>query len=559
VLAGLPDETVAFLTIPDLGDLDANLQRIISRLKLEAYAPPPTNSLAGTMRTVLGMSEGLDEKGAVTAVLLPADDPMQAMEKLAVIVPAIDPIGLLRAMGAEPAEEGAWNVSVQQTPLFAVVGDKRVVFSPAADTARKVAAGPGARPLSGRLSDTDRKALSTLSLALWLDGERAVEMARTHIDGLLAMFTMMQGGGGPAAMRQAQTTRDQVKMWLDGTQSLVLGASVTPDAIGLRFYISARNGSELAGMMIAKNAEGSLLSGLPAGEFMLAGGQLMDPELSRRSLKQMEPYLEPDPEDGSIDAAAARETRDLAFEWVGSLTGMRVSVDSLPDGSQGMLGVTLLTDSADSGKSVQLIHRAYETARRICTDEDFKTAMELLTYKEKAEEIAGVPVHQYSFDIGQTEGIGDDEREEMKAILGEPAITIRVAAVDGKRVAMAFGGGSARMKTVIEAARADAAALASDPGIQRVDKSLSKSRASEFYFALDRIVRWVARASKVVGEEPPPFEIPVLNAPLALRSHAGERSAQTDVHIPMDLIAAVKDIATRMMGMEGAAAEEDPF
>jgi hypothetical protein len=46
---------------------------------------------------------------------------------------------------------------------------------------------------------------------------------------------------------------------------------------------------------------------------------------------------------------------------------------------------------------------------------------------------------------------------------------------------------------------------------------------------------------------------------LALRSHAGERSAQTDVHIPMDLIAAVKDIATRMMGMEGAAAEEDPF
>ncbi len=559
VVAGLPDETVAFLTIPDLGELDANLQRIISRLKLEPYAPPPTNSLAGTMKSVLGMSEGLDEKGPVTAVLLPTRDPMHAMEHVAVIVPAIDPVGLLRAMGGQPGEEGGWQVMIQQMPMVAVIGDKRVVFSTTPETARKVNAGPGGNPLSKRLTAEDMQALRGLNLALWVDGERAVDMLRAHIDGLLGMFMMMQTNAGELGARQAQGTREQVEIWLKGTRSLVLGASVSPEAVGLRMYCSARPDSELAKFMPSKNADGSLLSGLPAGDFMLAMGGLAVPEVTRRSLEMWRPYLQADPQDETVDAAAIGETRDAAFELLCMMTGVRFSVDSLPEGAQGMLGVTLLFDCADSGKALQLMHRTYEAARRISKDEEVIAGLELLTYKEKAEEVAGVPVQHYVVDIGKHEGASDEDREEMKAILGEPAITVRAAAVNGQRVALAFGGGPDRMAKVIEAARSDAAPLASDPGVQRVRKSLPDKLSSECYFALDRIMRFVGRAARAVGEEPPPFDIPTLNAPLAMAGHLGERSTQTDIYVPMDLIAAVKDAATGMMGMQGGAAEQEQF
>ena len=553
VLKKLPDDTVGFLAVPSISALDENLHVAINKLGMAEHLPAPMNSLAGALRTMLRMSEGLDEKGPLVAVMLAAETIGEAPDKLALLAPVTDGAALLKAMGAEPGEGGVWSLALMGKPVSAVAEGDLVALAPSSELARRLAKGAGGKSLYDRMGADDRTALHDLNLALWVDSERVVELARPQIDSMIGMITMMQAAGGPIGAGQAQSTREQMEMYLDGTRSVVFGAWVKPVGLGIRFAMSAKPGSEFAKLMQSEGTDQTLLSGLPRGAYMLAMGQTIDHSGVETSLKGLDPYFEVGKDNEDLDADALAELKSATYDLLRSLRAVRLSVDALPSGPDGLIGLTLLLDTPDSGKAQGLITKVSEAAKRVCKDAELLPYFDALTHELDVEEMADVKVSRFKYDLSKVDELDEDDREEMLKIIGQEGLALRIAAVSDKRLAIAFGGGKERMSKVIAAAKSDDPALAEDAGVRRAAEQLPKTRASELYLALDEIGRCAQNIAKAIDEDPLPLDIPDLDAPVAMVSVASKACARLDIFVPMELAVACKDAAMSLMGMPGAS------
>ena len=538
VLAAVPANAIAFVCVPNLQQLDSDVQEAITKLGLAPLINPPgMASPIGLLEQFLGMSDGLDTSGSLILAVLPPANPAIPIPQTALIVPATDPKALLTAMGGTPGEGGQWTLSIREKPHFAIAGDGRIVLSDSAETAKAVA--EGKTGIADSVSQADRDAMVGLDLTIWIDARKLIKTFRQQIDGMVAMISMMQPAG---SIEAATSGQDQIKKFMDGASSLLLGVSLADSGVGLRFVMGVRPGSEIAKQMNTATTTKPLLNGLPPDSYMLAFGQTIDPAATMASLGDMDPWFEAMGQAAQLNEEQAGTLTDLFKEWLGSLTGLRGVVSALPAGPNGIIGLCLLMDTGDSAKSLTQLGEAMKAIGEMDPeDSEAKQVIAALTHNPEAEDMDGTIVQHVKFDLAKMDDVDEEDLEEITPIIGQDGLLLRVAAVDDDTVAIAFGGGRDYMQLVIEHAKSDEPVLDSDPGILRVADHVPSDRAYATYIAVDRIINCIGTGAKALDDEEFPVHMAELNAPIAIVGSGGDGWVRADIYLPTELIDAAKN------------------
>ena len=559
-VAQLPGDAMAVLCIPSLKQLDTDYQQAIGDLELKDMVQPPANSLLALVKGSLPIFAQMDDTRPMAIVVMPATNMMELNQKAAIIVPVNDPKAVVEGMGATAGEGGIYAGSMMGQPAFFALGEKRMIVAQSDAVAKAIAA--KATGLDKAMKADELKALEGLDIVLWINADQTMKALKPMIDGFMPML-LMSMQTTPTGAKQAEATKKQIDVFVDGLASLGLGIALGKEGLGLRATMTSKSGSELAAQTKMKTTTESLLAGLAGDKFLAAFGQIVDPEQTLANMKHLDPYL--DMLDGveALDKEKVGQLKGAVKEIFPLMAGARGVVQMMPGGSAGLVGFSMLIDTRDSAKFLELKGKAVETAKGLAStandpniDEEAKKMISALTYKAGAEEIAGAKVNHLKFDLTQVPDMDDEQRGQVEKIIGKDGLLIRSAAVDGKLVAISFGGGGEYMGKVIEAAKKKDGALDANPGIAKINSQLPKERSSVAYIALDQVFAGVNRIAKEMEEEEIPVKMPALQSPIAMSSSGGNEWSRVDIVFPTEVLKAGKDAVMSMTG-GGAEAEGD--
>ena len=237
------------------------------------------------------------------------------------------------------------------------------------------------------------------------------------------------------------------------------------------------------------------------------------------------------------------------------MTGLRVSIEGLPAGPHGLIGISVLADTTDSKKWLESLGKGVDLLKQIIAsmegtpldDDDFRMIARAIKHDTEAEEIDRVKVHHLKVDFAKIDDLDEEDVEELMKVIGKDGALVRMAPVNGKTVAATFGGGPIRLAKLIKQAKTDETPLANDAGVKKVAPSLPKDRASVCYIALDQGVVLAKRIMQALDEEPFPVEVPELDAPLVLSVTGAEGWIRLDLLFPKELLLAGKNVVMAMM------------
>ena len=554
-LSAIPAEAMAFVYIPSVKAVDADYQDAVRNLGLQPFVPPAMSSLVGLLKAKLPMLEGMDEDGSLAMVLMPAPTPFELKTKTAVLVPAKQPKAMIEAMQGQAGEDGLWTVTMMGQPAYALVGKNRLIFASTPGVLKDIKESKAG--IDSKLKPGEMKALQGLDLALWVDTDRLFKLVKPMVDGFMTSMMAMQASAGGFEAKSAEMNKKQIDMFMEGLGSLAVGISVDNSGVGLRFAMATKPGTELARQMSVKNTSGSLLGGLAAPKYMIAFGQIVEPAQTRASLEDLDIWYGMLEEVAEIESEKVQQLKGVINEALPMMTGLRGAVEALPPGPDGLIGLSILVDTTDSGKMIELMGKAIELGREMLADaakkmeeDELEQWRGAIAYDQEAEEIGGAKVQHLELDLGKIEEIDKEDLEDLRKVIGKEGVLIRMAPVTAKTILIGFGGGKARTAAAIEQAKKKGTPLDGDAGIRKVAAHVPKERASVVYLAADRIIACTHTVTKALDEEDIPVHMPMIDAPLAMVGSGGDGSIQVDMFFPTELLVASKNAAMTVMGSQ---------
>jgi len=323
--------------------------------------------------------------------------------------------------------------------------------------------------------------------------------------------------------------------------------------------MAAKPGSELATNFAIATSGEPLLRGLPSPDFVFAMGQPADPAQTAKSVKDLDPLFAMLKADTKFDGEKLKRLRDAAKEWLVLFTGTRMSVHAL-DGSNGYVGATIIVDTTDAKRWMKLFLDMADLVDELLKapeiEEDFRRFADAISVRSEAETVDGVDFAHWKLDIQKMEDVEPEEWKKATKVLGSDGLLVRVGAVNDNTVVLTFGGGETHVKDVIAKARAGKDTISVPSGVADVDKHLPHEKTAAAYFALDRLIRVLKDVATALGDEVNiPFEIPTVNAPIAIVGSSKEGWVRGDVFIPTKLGAAIGKAAKEIRAREESEAK----
>jgi len=547
-MASVPDDAMAFLCIPNLATLDADIQQLIKDLKLSAMIPPPMQSLVTNLKMNLPMLAGIDETGPICLVVMPFTVPAEIQSKIALILPTANPQAMITTLGGQAEENGVWPISFMGQSQFTIVKEKSLILAQSAETAKAIAQSKS--DLTTKLNPEELNAFANLDTILWVHTKQALSIFKPQIDGMMAMMQAQEGG--PLAQKQADMTKSQIDTFVLGVKSIMIGISLDNAGLGIHTAIAANPGTTLASEMVLANTKESLLTGLPLGKYILASGQQVHPDQAKAAIKQLDAYLAMASDIEGVTQEKLTELKEIMNHLMLSLKSYALTLEALPPSDQGLAGATLIIRTDDAAKYVtqsnQLIALGLEMLNAAAknVDEELEELTQAIVHAPKAEAGPAGPIAQIRLDLTK---IDDEDLEESLKIVGKEGIVARIAAVDNKNVIVTIGGGKPYFDRAIAAAKSHQSPMANDVGIKKVAPHMPASRAQVVYIALDHGMALVNNIKLAVDGEPLPMPVPTVDAPIALTTSGSTNRIQIDLLFPTDLLKAATNMGMAMSGM----------
>jgi len=547
-LAGVPAEAAGFVCFPNLKVLDADVQQAIDELGLGAQLPPPMNSVVTMLKSNLPMLAGLDESKPVTYVIMPIQTVMELEAKSAFIFSTADPKAMLEGLGGTAGDNGIWNVNFMGLPWLALIDGKRIVAGKVPATLEKIA--KSSKSVTSQAHEGDLAAMSDLDLIVWLDGERLFTPLKGQINGMLMMMLMQaqsqSSGMTPDAIEQ---TKKSINEMVDGMKSAMFGVTVQEGGIGLRGTMSGKPGTAFGEKMKSATTKGPLLSGIPAEPYMLAFGQVFSAEQAKIAADEFKKAVTVSKGVQGLDEEKLKAFMDRWTEAVRMYRGMRVSIQSLEPGPDGLIGLTKIVDVTNADKVMDLMNEGFAAGKALVNDaveaadpgdSDMVSALlNAVNFELNKEQVAGTDVAQFKFDLGTFAKVGDvDEEEvaEIKKVVGQEGLLFRAAALDENTLVIGFGGGKSRFASALSHAKGGKAPLSANAGIQKVSAMTPQKRSMVAYVAPDQIVTAIQNVMRAVGEDPLPVQFPKPSAPIMISSTGSDGWSRGDLFVPIDIL-----------------------
>jgi len=587
VLEAIPADATAFVAIRSLRELDNDLVGLARQLGVllgpNGLFPTPL----AWVKEMAGLVEGIDDSGSLALVVLNCADIETSdaiVTKLVLLVPCRDADAVIAQLGAGTATTqpgapattqagvakaaGLSVVNLMGQPALAAPKGKFLVVgqTPDAVVAAMKAKGPG---IVKTMAPDRVEAFTHNDLFGWANLHGISQQIRDEIG---SMFTGMMAMANPMAMAdpavagKAQESVGQRNKVIDESQELSFGLSIDPRGLTLSGYFRMKPDSEMGAQMAkTKAAQGPLLIGLPDEPTVFAVGIVAAGSAGEPGDQQLPlgvgAVLNEDLLGQNLSPEQVRAFKDELVQIFGSVDMLSASLANLPaEAGQGLAGLTVVARVKNSGQWIGEVQKLFELIREIIvqtakteelTEDETKAISDGVQWKPKAEQLAGVPVDQVMVDLAKFPAIDEESLVQVKSLIGQEGVLIRVASVDDRHVVITFGGGPDRLARVAELVKKGESPLAANEGIRKIAQRLPAGpRLMEGYLSLDQTLALVSSIAMQTGQ---PLMIPlVMNnaAPIAFAVNRVDDTAQ-EIHLllPMELVLSVKQAMGPLMQM----------
>lgn len=529
-LKAVPAEAWGSLTIRNVGELDNKLMALAQRLNTPVPMSP-LEMLKGQLQLT-----GVNNDGGAAVVMMPmlTGDPNNSF---AVLIPCSDFEAMTANMAKEEAVGGISRCMLMGAEeSYIAQNGGYAILSPSAGGAQAVLAAKSNPTVDSAWSKHQLSRFEQDDLTLHLNLKAII--ASPMVQGMLPMLAA-SGSFNPQD--------------LNDLDSLTISIRVGENGLNVGVYHQVVEGSESAKILTSvKPSTKSLLQGLPNGDYMFAGGLHGSKEAFGKYSQAYSSILGNPMLAMSIgaDPAKMQEVGAKAGALVADVRDVSFSVSALPEGSDGLIGMTkVLTFEGDAkGKCAKMGEIISTLLTGMFTGEEAQEAVQHVKFSSGAESIDGMSVDQLAVAVDQMKGVSEKDYSQMKMVFGAEGILIRIAAVDDNHVAVTFGGGKGLMESVAGLVKGGDAPLGANEGIKKVGGLLPKAKTFEAYFSIDNTMKFANAASKAVDEMPPP-PFPKVEVPVGIvGAPVGAGGFQIDVAVPMEMVVAAKDFAMSMQG-----------
>jgi hypothetical protein len=480
-LALLPKETVAFIHIPRLSGLEADLKQFTKETGLEIGRGehPVLDMMA--MRT--GLSAGLDPEGSATIGFL---DPKKYHDRYTLyILPVADWDALLKGTVYEEMSAGLYALTGAAGPRYVARRGKYAIVT---SSVRTMDAAAASEPLAPGLPAETLKRAAGFGPMLYVNVH---QLTTTYSNDIATWFRAASGQvyNTPEAVAYA----DMLTAYMLGIADFLdqietAEASLRFGAEGLSVDLQFRfvEGAGVAKFLSAQ-VPGTAVLPLPAGQPLASAVTLRLESKTRtdailgatRFFLEKSPRPDPLPETTKDQVFEAVQTfadslgPDITFLSTPAAPGMGVAAD-----------VTVLDvkDEAEFRRGLTLMVAAWEALAN-----QLNLYMKFELSPEKSE-IEGVPVTEYMprFRFGLP-ARHMEFRERLKAMYGPEGLVYRVAVVGGKAVVSSGSDLSLMRQTIARLKKGEAAEVPA--AIKRLAEHLAAQQQISIALSLPLFVR----------------------------------------------------------------------
>lgn len=543
----VPEDAWGFVVFRSLKNIDAKISLLNEQLGISI-----PQAQMGVM--MLGVGDTLDATKPVGAVMMDVNKFGGSDSAVVLYIPAANAKALLEALGAEEPTEGVHTCMVAGQPAFAATKGKFVLLSPSKDCLMYVL--KAEKTLAKGMDKARLAAMDKSDLYLSVS---VSALMRAYGD-MLSMITQMTMAATDPGGRSAERL---MKMFKE-IASLDVSVRVDKNGVSVGLLTAPKKESDLEAIWReTKNTDEALLSVLPKEQYLFAAGGTYKYSKAQEKFRGVEQIMAMVKGLGAEESdAEALKTLEAGLEHlIKSCGNWALSVSALPPGPGGMIGLTCVLGAEDPKAFVADLRKVYKAGMNLVSDEDVKAITKHIVLTPDAESIAGRKVDTLTVNVPDLAKSLDGSEEwsaKLAKVIGED-VSIRFGAVGDKHVAIAFGGGKDRFEAICRSVKSGGG-LSTDEGIAKVSAALPSPRSSEWFIAVDNIVRMVKGIAKATGEEGAvPIDVPAVNAPLAISTVQRGRIVQSDLVVPMKLLTAAKALIDSMgdSGIDDFDEDED--
>ena len=543
----VPEDAWGFVFLPSLEVVDQKASQLNDLLKLQLPAPVSPMVLGPPFN----WGDSVDMKSPICIVV--TDVQKAGMEAFALIIPAKDPKAFLERVNAQEPQEGVCKCMVMGMPSFAAVKDKFVILGQNQNVVSRVS--KAKKSIGDGFGDTRLSALAKSDIFISISVRTALA---AYKDMIMGMLPMIQGAAGPAGADLKQTVEMFMQM-----SALDFGFTFNnKEGFSVRMLLTPKEDSDLEKLMKdGKESSDSLLSILPGEKYLFAAGWTGGYSEYSEKFGGRDPITQAAKNTEGINEKAAKAIDEEVRKLKKAATRLAVSASALPAGKSGMLGLTFVAETQDSGEFLKSLRKIYETYWSISDDEDFETYKDALAHAKDAETIGGYKVDTitvvkmepfaelFGFELGEN-------ADSLRAVLGKDFM-VRFGAVGDKHFVLSFGGGKERYEKICKSITSSGGSLSEDKGIGKMAGRLPSPRSFEAYVAVDNILQMFKTLAKLVEDEDIPVEIPKIDAPMAFSAAQLGSVMQAEMIVPVKLITGVKVFIDELEKAEMRAFDEE--
>ena len=581
VISHIPAGSMGFVVAPSIEAMTGKIDKFIGELglgqMLSQSDPADANKMVqmpvlDMLKGAAQLGEGFNPKGGFAAVMLDlkaydinltelmggamggggaAQETTQPKPepKLPVVffIPGKDVKSVLGAYN--PEQVGKYmKVALPPGPMFAGQIGSYVMISPSDKALDAIAA--ATKMASSELPAEQLKAVSESDVAICMNGKVAGPAMIEVMQLAEAQMTAQAGEMGPLIGTYFKIYREV----LSQLDMVTLAGRFVEGGLVFEEMLNFQSESPYAKALAAAKLTGKAdINALPNMPYVLAVGAAWStsPQQAQVGMDMINSLLLSQPMAGmpeDLKAAIKKSYQDANDQ----VTGIQFVGGGAPAGS-GLFGLSLVIQCKDSAKMKDLLADyagiAQGLIKHFGKDEPDANGI-VVKYVKGIETVGQISADAIVVEAPNIEKMEEAERTEMKKVLGEDKIRVRVFATDKNTVVMTMGGSGAFFAEAVKAVTAGADnKIGTDANSLAAMKHLPAERNMVALFSASNLYDVIVSGMRVVSpeEEMPPFKI-TCKTPIAIGAGTTGKSAHVVAFIPTDLI---KDVAGMLMQFRG--------
>ena len=431
VLKFVPDKALGAVVINRIGETNEKVRALALRLQV-----PPFDVL-GTAKLILGLQEGIDEKGSIALAAVPSTP--NGVPVAVIFVPATDLAELARQLNAKIDDEGIARLTVADRKLVAAAKGNYAVATEEANQAT----------LQAVIADDKGIADAAPTLAAWRSEVDAyavttpagVKFAQQQIQfGLQVARTQLANQGEPGEAALAG-----LKMY-DGLVA-AMDREISHCAVGLRLaddgavHVLSRtvplaDGTLATTVAKARPSRTSPLAGLPQSPFFAAGGGTFTGTLVRSWMEASYGMMRSYPGWDKLNDAQVQRLTRISLRSLQGVRSMGLLM-GISEGEEPLYSRMLMVIKT---KDAEAYLNNYESALAEMAKIFADAESPLFSFESERIEVDGLPMIKLAMDMkpflvaGQAPGA----EQMMEAMFGGSHVTAYFATADQTTVVASY-------------------------------------------------------------------------------------------------------------------------